>query len=350
MISRWSSLQRDRHLFLTGLRLGLNRHADHRLGKFHGLQYDRMFLVTERIARRRILQTHRSGDVTGIHMLDIFSVVGMHLQDAAESLTLTLCRVHDGLSGLQLSGVHAEEAELSDKRVCHDLERERGEGRFIAGFARLGFVSLGILAFHRRNIQRRRHVIHNRIQELLHAFVFIGSAAGDGDHFHRHGGLPYGSADFVRGHVFSRQIEFHDLIVEIGHGLQELITVLLREFTHVLGNFLNMHVLAEVIVIDIGVHIHQIDDTLECFLTADGELNGHCVALQSVMYHIQHMIEIRAHDVHLVHIDHAGNMIVIRLPPDSFGLRLPTPPFAHSTVTHPSSTRSERSTSTVKST
>ena len=83
-----------------------------------------------------------------------------------------------------------------------------------------------------------------------------------------------------------------------------------------------MHVLAEVIVIDVGVHIHQIDDTFEGFLTADGELNGHCVALQSVMHHIQHMIEIRAHDVHLVHIDHAGNMIVIRLPPDSFGLRL----------------------------
>ena len=147
-------LQRDRHLFLTGLRLGLNRHADDRLGEFHGLQYNRMFLVTERIACRRILQTHRSGDVTGIHMLDIFSVVGMHLQDTSKALTLTLCRVHDGFSGLQLSGVYPEEAELSDKRVCHDLERKSGEGRFIAGFPRLGFVSLGILAFHRRNIQR----------------------------------------------------------------------------------------------------------------------------------------------------------------------------------------------------
>ena len=87
-------------------------------------------------------------------MLDIFSVVGMHLQDTSKALTLTLCRVHDGFSGLQLSGVYPEEAELSDKRVCHDLERKSGEGSVVAGFTRLGSIGLGILALYRRNIQR----------------------------------------------------------------------------------------------------------------------------------------------------------------------------------------------------
>ena len=83
-----------------------------------------------------------------------------------------------------------------------------------------------------------------------------------------------------------------------------------------------MHVLAQVIVIDVGVHIHQINNTLKGLLTANWELNGYRVALQPVMHHIQHMIEIRAHDVHLVHVDHARYVIVISLPPDSFGLRL----------------------------
>ena len=73
---------------------------------------------------------------------------------------------------------------------------------------------------------------------------------------------------------------------------------------------------------DMRVHIHQIDNTLEAFLFADRKLNRDRIALQSVMHHIQHMKEIGAHDIHLVHIDHAGNMIVVRLPPNGFGLRL----------------------------
>ena len=90
-----------------------------------GFSHNLVFIITERITCRCVLQPDSCRNVTGVNMLDIFSVVGMHLQDAAESLTLTLGRVHDRLPGLQLSGVHAEEAELSDKRVCHDLERER---------------------------------------------------------------------------------------------------------------------------------------------------------------------------------------------------------------------------------
>ena len=40
------------------------------------------------------------------------------------------------------------------------------------------------------------------------------------------------------------------------------------------------------------------------------------------MYHVKHMIEVRAHDVHLVDVDHTGNMIMVSLSPYSLGLRL----------------------------
>ena len=40
------------------------------------------------------------------------------------------------------------------------------------------------------------------------------------------------------------------------------------------------------------------------------------------MDHIQHMVEVRAHDVHLVDIDHTGDVVVVGLSPDSLGLGL----------------------------
>ena len=40
------------------------------------------------------------------------------------------------------------------------------------------------------------------------------------------------------------------------------------------------------------------------------------------MDHVEHVVEIGAHDVHLIDVDHAGDFIVIRLAPDSLRLRL----------------------------
>ena len=246
----------------------------------------------------------------------------MHLQDASEPLALALGRVHNRLACFQVAGIHPEEAELSDEGVGHDLEGECRERRLVVGFAGFELVRLGILAFHRRNIQRGGHVIHDCIQKLLYAFVFIGSAAGHGNHFHRNRGFADGIADFFRRYLLTRQITLHDVIVEIGDRLQEFVAIFCRQLAQVFRNLLVSLILAEVIVVDARLHIHQVDNTLEAFLPADRKLNGNRIALQSVMYHIQHMIEIGAHDIHLVHVNHTGNMIVVRLPPDSLGLRL----------------------------
>lgn len=40
------------------------------------------------------------------------------------------------------------------------------------------------------------------------------------------------------------------------------------------------------------------------------------------MHHVENMVEVRAGDVHLIDVDHPGDVIVIRLTPDSLGLRL----------------------------
>ena len=60
-------------------------------------------------------------------------------------------------------------------------------------------------------------------------------------------------------------------------------------------------------------------------------------------------LEVGADAVHLVDEGDARHAVAVGLAPDRLGLRL-TPPTAQNTTTAPSSTRSERSTSTVKST
>ncbi len=40
------------------------------------------------------------------------------------------------------------------------------------------------------------------------------------------------------------------------------------------------------------------------------------------MDHVEHVIEIGAHDVHLIDVDHTGHHVVIGLAPNRFALRL----------------------------
>ena len=110
------------HLLLAGLGLGLDGHADDRLGEFHSLQDDLPLVVGQGVARSRILEAHGRGDVAGIGRLQVLSVVGVHQQYPAEALSLPLGGVHHGLPRVHLAGIHAEEGQLAHVGVSHYLE------------------------------------------------------------------------------------------------------------------------------------------------------------------------------------------------------------------------------------
>ena len=59
-------------------------------------------------------------------------------------------------------------------------------------------------------------------------------------------------------------------------------------------------------------------------LRADRQLNRNGVTFQSAMHHIDNMVEIRAHNIHLVDISHTRNMVFVCLTPNSFRLWLNT--------------------------
>src|SRR3989449_10016102 len=77
--------ERVAELVLVGLGLGLDGDGDDRGGEFDRLQDDRLILVTKGVAGDAF-QADTRGDVARIDGVDLFALVGMHAQQAADAL------------------------------------------------------------------------------------------------------------------------------------------------------------------------------------------------------------------------------------------------------------------------
>ena len=120
-------LNRQAQLLLVALGLGLDRHLDHRVGEGHRLQYDLVVRVAERVTSRGVLQPDHRVHVArrgGFHRV---LLVGVHLEQLAQSFLLALGGIDDLRPGVDLARVHPHVGELAEERVRGDLERQRGE-------------------------------------------------------------------------------------------------------------------------------------------------------------------------------------------------------------------------------
>ena len=79
---------------------------------------------------------------------------------------------------------------------------------------------------------------------------------------------------------------------------------------------------AEIVGVDDGVHLDEIDDAGKVVLGADGELDDHGMGAQAILDHADAALEVGAGAVHLVDEDEAGNVVLVGLAPDRLGLRL----------------------------
>ena len=314
--------QGNAHLLLTGLGLGLDGNLDNRLGEDHGLQNDGMILIAEGITGGGVLHTHNGGDITGVDHIDVFPVVSVHLQDTAHTLLDTLGAVEHGGTLLQSTGVHTEVAQLADIRVGGDLEGQSGEGSLVGSGTEVLFLGLGVHALDALLIQGAGHIVHNRVQQLLNALVLVGSTADNGNHLVGDGGPADDGLDLLDGDLLALQVLHGQVVVQSGDGVQQLLVVLVGQIHHILGDLLGTHILTQLIIEDVCLHGQQVDVALEEGLGADGQLNGHSVALQTLVDHGHDPVEVGTHDVHLVDVDHPGNLVLVGLTPDGLGLGL----------------------------
>ena len=314
--------QGNAHLLLSRLGFRLNGDTDDRLGEFHRFEHDGVLFIAEGIAGGGVFDTDHGGNVAGIDRFNILAVICVHQHDAAHTLARALGGVQDGRALVHRTGIDPEEAQLADVGVGRDLEGQRGEGSGIVRRAEFLLIRLGVDAVDALLVQRGRHIIHDRVQKLLHALVLIGRTAGNGNHLHSDGRLADRRPDLLDRDLLAREVQLHDLVVLIGNGLKQLFAVFCGQIGHVLGDLLLADVLAQLIIEDVCLHFEQVDDALKGGLGADGKLDGNGVAFEPIVHHFENVEEIRTHDVHLIHIDHPRHVVFIGLSPDGFGLRL----------------------------
>ena len=175
------ALERDAELVLVGLRARLDRHLDDRLGEGHRLEDDRVLRLGQRVARVGVLEADGRGDVARVDLVDLLAVVRVHLEDATDPLALALRGVEDVRAGLERARVDPEERELADERVGRDLEGQGAERLAVVGGLEDLDVGARLEADDRRHVERRRQVVHDRVEHGLDALVLERGAAQDRD-------------------------------------------------------------------------------------------------------------------------------------------------------------------------
>lgn len=120
--------QSQGHLVLLGLGLGLDGNVDNGLSELDLLEDDLLALFAQGVTGGGVLEADASDDVAGGSVVTVDTLGGVHLEDAAEALALTVGSVDHVGAGLGAAGVNADVGELTDERVGHDLEDQAGEG------------------------------------------------------------------------------------------------------------------------------------------------------------------------------------------------------------------------------
>ena len=228
--------------------------------------------------------------------------------------------------------VDAEERELTDERVGHDLEGERGKRLFVVGAAldrRALYLRVEVDAFNRRDVERRGQIIDHGIEQRLHALILERRAANDrherrvflADRLDR--AFPQRRLDFGLSDFFTGQVLLEQLVV----GLADLFDQLLAEFLGLvqhLGRNLADDVVGAHRLVLVGERLHpnQIDDPDKLVFGANRELNRNRVALQLRLDLLERAAEVGADAVHLVDEADARHAVLVGLAPHRFRLRL----------------------------
>ena len=311
------------HLALTSLGLRLDSKLDNGLREFHGLKDYRVLLVTDGITGSSYLETNCSCNITGVNLIQFFSLICMHLKDTSYTLLLILGSIKYIRTGVQGTGVHTDKCKLTYKRVSHNLECKCGERLFI-GRMSYYLVAVKVNTLNCRYIQRRRHILNNSIQELLNTLVSVCGTAADRDCPTLAGSQTKCLLHFFYGRLLTLQIHHHQIVIQFTNLLNELIMIQCCFISHISKIIGNGDIITLLIIVDIGLHFKQVNDSLEFIFLTDRQLNTDSILAKSVTDLINCCIEVCTQDVHLIDESHTRYIVGVSLTPYVFRLRLYT--------------------------
>ena len=281
-----------------------------------------MALIAQGITSGGILQANSSSDITAINDVQLLTVVGVHLENTADTLLLALSGVKHIRAGGKGTGIYAEECQLTNKWISHDLECQGSKWLAVAGRTMILLAGIRVYTLDWRDVSRCRHEVYNSVQHRLYTLVSVGSTAGNRSHGAGDSSLADGSLDLCLSDLLTAQILLHEAVVNFCNCFQQLLTVLLGKLLHIFRNSNLIGYLAQVILIHDGFHLDEVNDALEIILCADWQLDSNCIGVQTLLHHLDYIIEICTGNIHLIYISHTRYIIFLSLTPYGLSLRL----------------------------
>ena len=330
------ALQSVGHLLLVTLGEGFHSHGNHGIREGRGLERVVKVVGSEGVTRGSVLQTHDSGDITGVHSVHVGVNIGLNLEETAHALTLAGTGIVHGVALADNAGVHADEHQRTHELVGPELEC-KSDGLVVIGgvdFLHLeGLVAVfvetvgdggghsGLLG-----LQRGGQVVHNSVQKTLHTLVLESGTTGDGYELVSNGGATDSSLERLSIDGLLHKEEFGELVVHISHTALQLLESHLSLFLQLGGNLRHLDGGAQLVggVVHDGLLVHHVNLTGESVLRTDGDKHGGSIGAELSADVGQHILEVGTDTVHLVHEAQTGHVVLGGLAPHRLRLGLHT--------------------------
>ena len=246
----------------------------------------------------------------------------MHLEQTTEAVAAAGPGIDDRGALFRHAGIDADERELADVRVVHDLEDQRGERLVVAAVTGDGSFGIGIGALGFPDVDRGRQIIDDGVEEELDALVLERGAAERGNELAGDDGVAEGGLDLLLLRGLAFEVEFHDGVVDFGETLDQVIERLLGLLLIFRGDVVFDDLRAVRAFVAVGLLVDDLDVAAEVGFGPDGKGDRHDGRAELLAHFIDDTVEIRAGTVHLVDERENRHVVFLGLTPHGFRLGL----------------------------
>jgi len=171
------------------------------------------------------------------------------------------------------------------------------------------------------NVLGRRQKIDDTVQDRLNPLVLQGRAAVDRYALEGQGGLPDGGDKIPVGDLLPRQVPVRHVVVQLGEGLDEGFTPLVRLVPEFGRDVPIAHRASERSVVPENQFLSQEVHRPDVFPVPEtGDLDDERGGVEALPHHVDGAEIFGAHAIHLVDEGDLGNPVLVRLVPDRFRL------------------------------
>ena len=230
------------------------------------------------------------------------------------------------LPAAELAGVDAEVGQLADVGVGHHLEGERGEGGVVVRWAHRGAAVAGLRRgldpLDRRDLERRRQQLDDRVEQRLHALVLERRAAEDRRHLDVERRAVQRLGDPLVRDLLVVEVGLHQLVVVVGARLDQVGAGLVGLLGELGGDLLVLELRPELVLPDERLVLDHVDDADELVLLAQRQLDRQRMRAEALAHRLHGAEEVGPGAVHLVDVGDPRDAVLVGLAPHRLRLRL----------------------------